>query len=89
MEKNNLLKKYLDTYTDEDRFSFINLVFNKKNFSKYISLINENENNDYYITESLIRNELLVIINKTKCDVEDFTKIFNMLSIDQILYIGY
>lgn len=80
MQETQLLQKYLSTYTDDNRYQFVQLALNKKMFPNL---------DEEYIKDIDIRQDLQSIINKNVCTEEDFKRIFNLLTEDQIFYIGY
>ena len=86
--KEDLCKEYLDNYNDINRFDFCKLVLSKYRFENYKLSEHNIKKNDYIIQDD-IRFNIQQIINKEECSEDDFKKIFNMLSIEQITYIGF
>ena len=89
-EKTTLLQLYLDKYTPEYRFGFCVLALNKYRFENYPIINNvEITPEDYIVNDSNVRNQIISVIKKEECTEDDFKNIFNILSMDQINYIGF
>ena len=88
--KEDRLNEYLNGYTPENRFRFMELCL-KKHYSQNYSMKNDQTvlEEDYVVTDQNLRNNIQEVINKNECSVNDFTDIFNQLDVDQIDYIGY
>lgn len=90
-EKINLLNQYIEGYTPQNRIEFCKLALNKFRFEKY-KLGNKHEfiaTEDRIVNDTNTRQNIQNIIDKNECSIDDFKSVFNMLTIDQIHYIGY
>ena len=89
------LQDYLDNYTANNRLGFMNLCLTKYQFHKYkLSVKNEDIDDSDRIVQNTnedknLRSDIQTIIYSGTCSKEKFTNIFNRLTQDQILYIGY
>jgi hypothetical protein len=102
-EKELLLDQYIKGYTPENRLGFIKLVLTKYKLSdnniKFEDLIVQDTNirniannikfEDLIVQDTNIRNIANNIIKQKSCTPDNFKKVFNMLNIDQIYYIGF
>lgn len=91
MNKQQLLNHYITTYTPNNRMGFLKLCLTKYKFEKY-SLRVKNEDikeEDRIVTDKSLKEDIQTIINTGKCSINDFTCVFNQLTVDQIIYIGY
>lgn len=91
-DKNN--KHISPGYTDKDRFNFCTLSLRKYRFEKYsMSKKVEIAPEDRIVNDKNVRSLIQSIVDKNietqKCSVEDFKSVFNSLTVDQIIYIGY
>tara|TARA_Y100001980_G_C14347958_1_gene159921 strand:- start:208 stop:528 length:321 start_codon:yes stop_codon:yes gene_type:complete len=101
-EKITLLDQYLNGftdennksispgYTDENRYNFCTLALRKYRFEKY-SMIKKEEiaPEDFIVNDVKVRHLIQSVVDKEECSVEDFKKVFDALTVDQINYIGY
>jgi hypothetical protein len=87
--KNKLLKEYIDYYTPENRLDFCKLSLSKHKFENYSIKTSDIQQDDYIIQNNDIKNQLKYIINKNICSIDDFSKVFSMMTIDDINYIGF
>ena len=83
-EKELLLDQYIKGYTPENRLGFIKLVLTKYKLSD-----NNIKFEDLIVQDTNIRNIANNIIKQKSCTPDNFKKVFNMLNIDQIYYIGF
>ena len=91
--KANLLQKYLNEYTDENRFNFCKLALRKYRFEKYrmgskntgVEIAPE----DRIVNDNNVRALIQSVVDKGECSVEDFNTVFDALRVDQIEYIGF
>ena len=91
MERTNLLTSYLTEYTPENRMGFMNLVLNKYRFEKYKLSVNDHDIKfeDLIVQDQTIRDNAQMIIDSGSCSKDQFKEVFNMLTVDQINYIGF
>ena len=88
--KANLLQKYLDEYTDKNRFNFCKLALRKYRFEKYRCSKNaEIAPEDRIVDDNNVRTLIQSVVDKGECSVEDFNTVFDALRVDQIEYIGF
>ena len=89
-EKSTLLQQYLDGYTDENRYNFCLLALRKYRFEKYsMSRKEEIAPEDRIVNDHKVRELIQSVVDKDECSVEDFKKVFDALTVDQIEYIGF
>lgn len=89
--KEETLNYYLENYTPENRLGFCTLALRKYRFEKYSLRVN---NDDIAFEDRIVQNNdtreyLSNITNNNSCSVDEFKKVFGMLSLDQINYIGF
>jgi predicted flavoprotein YhiN len=89
MERNNMLAEYLNAYTPENRIGFVNLVLHKYPIEKYGFKKCHVDDANMIVQDKNIRNLATKIINSNKCSIDEFKTIFNMLTLEQINYIGF
>ena len=89
-EKSTLLQQYLDGYNDDNRYNFCLLALRKYRFEKY-SMIRKEEiaPEDRIVNDNEVRALIQSVVDKGECNVEDFKKVFDALTDDQIEYIGF
>jgi hypothetical protein len=88
-EKTNLFNEYLEGYTSQNRYQFCKLSITKYQFENYKFSDKNISSEDLIVKNTQVRAKIQSIINKGECSKEDFTNVFNMLTVDQINYIGY
>lgn len=88
-EKTNLLNQYLEGYTPQYRYKFCEIALAKHHSENYKFSDKNISYEDLIVKDTHVRNNIQSIINKGECSIEDFTNVFNMLTVDQINYIGY
>ena len=99
-DKLTLLNQYLNGYTDENnqlvpgytdsnRLGFCKLALRKYKFEKYKLNEHNIKPEDHIVQDNNIRSQLLEIVEKGECSVDDFKMVFDNLTVDQINYIGY
>ena len=89
--KTELLNFYLENYTPDNRLGFCKLAKRKYRFEKYKMSVKEE---DILPEDRIVQDEETLelidsIINSNECSVDNFKKVFNKLSEDQINYIGF
>ena len=75
MERNNMLNKYLNAYTPENRIGFVNLVLHKSPIEKYGFKKCHVDDADLIVQDKNIRNlatKLLTIINVQLMNLKQF-----------------
>ncbi len=87
--KMNLLNDYLNGYTAENRLAFCEMSLRKYRFENYKLSDNYIHEEDLIVGDSDTRSSIESIINKGECSVDDFKNVFNLLTEEQIVYIGY
>lgn len=89
--KEETLAYYLENYTPENRIGFCKLALSKYHFEKYSLRVKENDIafEDRIVQDNETREHLHNIINNGSCSVDEFKTVFNMLTLDQITYIGF
>lgn len=88
-EKELLLDHYIKNYTPQNRFGFIKLVLTKHHFERYKLSDNNIKFEDLIVQDINIRNIAQNIIDQKSCTSDNFKKVFNMLNLEQIYYIGF
>ena len=90
-EKQELLNHYITTYTPEFRFRWCELCKTKYRFENYSMRVNLNDvdKKDFIVQDTELLKYVDQVIKTGECSVDNFTHIFNKLSLDQIYYIGY
>lgn len=91
LDKDALREYYLKEYTSENRLGFCKLARRKYRFENYkLSTRYEDiEPEDFIVQTVSTLTKIDKILQKNQCSVEDFTDVFNDLSVDQINYIGF
>lgn len=89
--KTDLLNYYLENYTPDNRLGFCKLAKRKYRFEKYKMSVKEKEilPEDRIVQDEETLELIDSIINSNECSIDDFKKVFNKLSEDQINYIGF
>ena len=91
LDKEGLLGYYLKHYTADNRLGFCKLARRKYRFEKYKMSVRfeDIEPEDFIVQNSSTLAKIDQIIKNNKCSVEEFTNVFNDLSLDEINYIGF
>ena len=89
--KEKTLTYYLENYTPENRVGFCKLALRKYHFEKYSLRVKENDIafEDRIVQDNETLKYLSNIANNKSCSVDEFNNVFNMLTLDQITYIGF
>lgn len=87
--KMNLLNDYLNGYNAENRLAFCKLALRKFRFENYKLSDNVIHEEDLIVGDSDTRSSIGTIINNGYCSVDDFKNVFNLLTEEEIVYIGY
>jgi hypothetical protein len=89
--KENLLEEYITEYTPENRLGFCKLVRKKYRFENYrMSVKFEDINSkDFIVQNPITLAKVDNVIMQGSCSKEEFKDIFNDLTKDQIIYIGF
>jgi hypothetical protein len=88
-EKTNLLNQFLEGYTPQYRYKFCEIALAKHQSENYKFSDKNISSEDLIVKDTHVRYNIQSIINKGECSKEDFTNVFNMLTVNQINYIGY
>ena len=90
-EKQELFSHYITTYTPEFRFSWCKLCKTKYRFENYSMCVNLHDvaKENFIVQDTELLKYIDQVIQSGQCSVDNFTHIFNKLSLDQINYIGY
>lgn len=91
LDKDSLRKYYIKEYTPENRLGFCKLARRKYRFENYKMSVRfeDIEPEDFIVQNVSTLTKIDKILQKNQCSVDEFTDVFNDLSVDQINYIGF